>query len=48
MSWTLQALDKKWEYNEVMHQFFIDAKIAYYTVRKKALYNIINELGISM
>jgi len=39
---------KKWEYNEAVHQLFIDFKKAYDSVRKKALYNILIEFTIPM
>jgi hypothetical protein len=29
---------KEWEYNEAVHQFFIDFKKAYDSVRSEALY----------
>jgi len=32
-----QILEKKWEHNEAVHQFFIDFKKAYDSVRRKAL-----------
>jgi hypothetical protein len=41
-----QILEKKWEYNEAVHQFFIDFKKAYDSVRREALYNILIEFGI--
>jgi hypothetical protein len=44
----VRYLKKKWKYNEAVHQLFIDAKKAYYSVKRKALYNILIELGISM
>jgi len=34
-------LEKKWEYNEAVHQLFIDFKKAYDSVRREVLYNII-------
>ena len=37
---------KKWEYNEAVHQLFIDFKKAYDSVRMEALYNILMEFGI--
>jgi hypothetical protein len=43
-----QVLEKKWEYNEVMHQLFIDLKQAYDLVRSEVLYNILIEFGITM
>jgi hypothetical protein len=39
---------KKWEYNEAVHQLFIDFKKVYDSVRKEVLYNILIELWISM
>ena len=41
-----QILEKKWEYNEAVHQLFIDFKKAYDTVRREVLYNILIEFGI--
>ena len=41
-----QILEKKWEYNEAVHQLFIDFKKAYDSVRREVLYNILVELGI--
>jgi hypothetical protein len=38
-----QILEKKWEYNEAVHQLFIDFKTA---VRREVLYNILIEFGI--
>jgi hypothetical protein len=32
---------KKWEYNETVHQPFIDFKKAYDSVRREVLYNIL-------
>jgi len=43
-----QILEKKWEYNEAVHQLFIDFKKAYESVRREVLYNIVNEFGIPM
>ena len=43
-----QILEKKWEYNEVVHQLFIDFKKAYDSVRREVFYNIVIELGIPM
>ena len=39
-------LEKKWEYNEAVHQLFIDFKKAYDSVRREVLYIILIELGI--
>ena len=38
-----QILQKKWEYNEAVHQLFIDLKKAYASVRREVLYNILIE-----
>jgi len=43
-----QILEKKWEYNEAVHQLFIDFKKAYDSVRREVLYNILIEFGIPM
>jgi hypothetical protein len=43
-----QILEKKWEYNEAVHQLFIDFKKAYDSVVREVLYNILIEFGISM
>ena len=37
---------KKWEYNEEVHQLFIDFKNAYDSVRREILYKILIEFGI--
>ena len=39
-------LEKKWEYNEAVRQFFIDFKKAYDSVRREVLYNVLMEFGI--
>jgi len=41
-----QILEKKQEYNEAVHQLFIDFKKAYDSVRSEVLYNILVEFGI--
>ena len=41
-----QILEKKWEYNEAVHQLFIDFKKANDSVRREVLYNILIEFGI--
>jgi len=41
-----QMLENKWEYNEEVHQFFIDFKKAHVSVRKEVLYRNIIEFGI--
>ena len=37
---------KKWEYNEAVHQLFINFKKAYDSVRREVLYNILIEFGV--
>jgi len=41
-----KTLEIKWEYNEAVHQLFIDFKKVYDSVRREALYNILIEFGI--
>jgi hypothetical protein len=41
-----QTLKKKWEYNGMAHQLFIDFKKAYGSVKTDVLYNILLEFGI--
>jgi len=41
-----QILEKKWEYSEPVHQFFIEFKKAYDSVRREVLYKILIEVGI--
>jgi hypothetical protein len=41
-----QILEKKWEYNGMVHQLFIDFKKAYDSIKREALYNILLEFGI--
>jgi hypothetical protein len=43
-----QILEKKWEYNETVHQLFIDFTKAYDSVRREVLYNILREFGVPM
>jgi hypothetical protein len=43
-----QILEKKWEYNETVHQLFIDFKKSYDSLRIEVLYNILKEFGIPM
>jgi hypothetical protein len=35
-----QILEKKWKYNETVHQLFVDFKKAYDSPRREVLYNI--------
>jgi hypothetical protein len=44
----LQILEKKWKYNEAVHQLFIDFKKAYDSLMRKLLYNILIEFGLTM
>jgi tRNA(Ile)-lysidine synthase TilS/MesJ len=41
-----QILEKKLEYKEALHQFFIDFKKACDSVRRDVLYDILTEFGI--
>jgi len=41
-----QILEKKWEYNEAVHQLFIDFEKAYNSVRREILHNILIEFGV--
>jgi hypothetical protein len=43
-----QILEKKWEYNETVHQLFIDFKKAYDSVRREVLYNMLIEFRVLM
>ena len=43
-----QILEKKWEYNEAVHQQFMDFKKVYVSIRREVLYNILIEFGIPM
>jgi hypothetical protein len=38
--------ERKWEYNETLHQLFIDFKKAYDSVRRELLYNILIEFRV--
>ena len=38
--------EKKWEYNETVHQLFINFKKAYDSVSSDILYNILIQFGI--
>jgi hypothetical protein len=41
-----QILEKKWEYNGMVHQLFVDFKKAYSSVKREVLYNIPPEFGV--
>jgi len=41
-----QILEKKWEYNEEVHQLFTDFNKAYDSVRREVLYKTLIEFGI--
>jgi hypothetical protein len=43
-----RILEKKWEYNETVHQLFIDFKKSYDSVMWEVLYNILMECGVPM
>jgi hypothetical protein len=43
-----QILEKKWGYNETVHQLFIDLKKTYVSVRREVLYNIRIEFGATI
>jgi hypothetical protein len=43
-----QTQKKKWEYNGIEHQLFIDLEKAYNSVRREVLYSILTEFGIPM
>ena len=43
-----QTLEKKWEYNEEVHQLFIDFKKAYDSVRREVFYTTVIEFVIHM
>ena len=44
----VKYLRKKWEYNEAVHQLFIDFKKTYVLFRREVLYNILIQSGIQM
>jgi hypothetical protein len=37
---------EKWEYNDIVHQPFIDFKKVYDSIRWEVLYNILKEFGV--
>jgi len=39
----IKYLRKKWEYNEALHQLYIDLKKVYDSVWREVLYNILTE-----
>jgi hypothetical protein len=44
----VKYLEKKWEYNEAVHQLLIYFKNAYDSVTREVLFNILFEFGIPM
>jgi hypothetical protein len=40
-----QILEKKWEWNEAVHQIFVDFKKAYDSFRREVLHNNLIEFG---
>jgi hypothetical protein len=44
----VKILKKKWEYNEMVHQLFVDFKKTYDSVRREVLYHILIEFGIPL
>jgi hypothetical protein len=44
----LSDTGEKWDYNETVHQLFVDFRKAYDSVRREALYNILIEFGVPM
>jgi hypothetical protein len=41
-------MKRKWEYNETVHQLFIDFKRAYDSVKREVLYHTLREYGVPM
>ncbi|KAJ4441937.1 hypothetical protein ANN_11800 [Periplaneta americana] len=41
-----KIMEKKWQYNGIVHQLFIDFKNAYDSVKREVLYDILIEFGI--
>jgi hypothetical protein len=39
-------LEKKWEYNGMVHQLFIDFKKVYGSIKREVLYCVLLEFGI--
>jgi hypothetical protein len=44
----IDQLEKKWKYNETVHQLVIDFMKVYDSVRMEVLYNILVEFGVPM
>jgi hypothetical protein len=42
------SVEKKWKYNEAVHQLFTDFRTAYDSFRREVLYNILIEYGIPL
>jgi hypothetical protein len=47
ISFHLSDSGEKWEYNQTVHQLFVDFKKAYDSVRREVLYNILIESEVS-
>jgi hypothetical protein len=45
-TFTDQILEKKWEYDETVHQLFVDFKKAYDSFRREVLYHTIRTTRI--
>jgi hypothetical protein len=43
-----QILEEKWEYNETVHELFMDFKKAYDSVRREVSCSILTEFGVPM
>jgi hypothetical protein len=43
-----QILEKKWEYNEAVHQLFVDFKKAYGSIMREVSYNNLIDFGIPL
>jgi hypothetical protein len=46
ISYIHQILEKKWEYNETVHQLFIDFKKACDSGRRELMFNILIQFGV--
>jgi hypothetical protein len=46
--WPWDLLKKKWDYNQTVHQLFIDFMKVFDSVRKEVVYSILIEFGVPM